>query len=175
MTSRHDPPHQDEGVEDIDDFHGLAELTDAELTTSHERLRHVIAEYRETTDSLADRPTVGLRERVLDIVHRETAMGPSTELRTPRGRHFEVLTAAVRAIVRDVVDETPGLAARRVHVDAHDDGAAMSLRIGLSMAPHVGIDDVEPQLRTEVDDAVRREVGVSTARIDLVLEEVHDG
>ncbi|GAA1451610.1 sigma factor-like helix-turn-helix DNA-binding protein [Nesterenkonia lacusekhoensis] len=62
--------------------------------------------------------------QVMDIVHRESVLGPTTELSTPSGLRFEMLTATIRQIIRDAADQEPGFVARRVRVDVDEAGSS---------------------------------------------------
>lgn len=77
---------------------------ESELGASYERLQGVFEEFRDADAEIAG-TLDSMRNRVMDIVHRESVLGPTTELSTPSGLRFEMLTAAMP--VRSMSTATP--------------------------------------------------------------------
>lgn len=82
------------------------------LQANYARLQEVLADYRGASEpEKVDGST--LKQRIMEIVQQESLRGPSTDLTSPRGNRYGVTTSAIRAEVREVIDGTGGLRARR--------------------------------------------------------------
>ncbi|MDZ5076964.1 hypothetical protein [Nesterenkonia sp. HG001] len=162
----------DQFAHDPDD----AQRHDQELVgASYRRLQGVIDDYRDTEPE-APSTLESLRGRIMDIVHRESALGPTTELATSSGGRFEMLTSTIRQVVREAVDDEPGVVARRVHVRVTEqaDQQGLDLEVSVSIGPDVSIPAVESLVRDRVARAVTATVGTQLATMDIRVEDIHD-
>ncbi|GAB3192631.1 Asp23/Gls24 family envelope stress response protein [Nesterenkonia suensis] len=157
-------------------------LDEAALGASYGRLQGVIDEFREDDAEITG--TLGsLRNRVMDIVHRESVLGPTTELSTPSGHRFEMLTATIRQIIRDAADQESGLIARRVRVDVDDAGDAtggspgrssLTVRVSVTIQHDISVPAVDARLRSRIAQALGELVGSDLASLDIQVEDIHD-
>ncbi|MDS2174035.1 hypothetical protein Q7C18_15120 [Nesterenkonia sp. CL21] len=157
-------------------------LDEAALGASYDRLQGVIDEFRED-DSDITGTLDSLRNRVMDIVQRESVLGPTTELSTPSGHRFEMLTATIRKIIRDAADQEPGLVARRVRVDVDDSGddadgspgpSALSVQVSVTIQHDISVPAVDAMLRRRIAQAVGELVGSHLTSLDIQVEDIHD-
>lgn len=155
-----------------------ADLIDAEaeaqLAESYERLEGVLGDYRSAAHQ-SQRPSTGLRRRILEIAELEAARGPSVRLRTRGEREFSIAASTVRRVVRDAVDEADGLVARRVRILQTPPGApGMHLRVSFVMRQEMALREFEEALRERIVTRLATAVGVSVRRLELVLEDLEE-
>ena len=144
------------------------------LQASYARLQDVLADYRGASDT-ADVDGSTLKQRIMDIVQRESLRGPSTSLVSPRGNHYGVTTSAIRTEVRGVIDGIGGLRARRVRLHCVDETASrFDVEASLTMAPTQSLQRVLPQLRAAIAQNLLDTFGIETASIDLRVEDIYD-
>lgn len=171
MTHRPDRDAHDPALHD-------PALDEAALGASYDRLQGVIDEFRDA-DAEITGTLDSLRSRVMDIVHRESVLGPTTELSTPSGRRFEMLSATIRQIIRDAADQESGLVARRVRVNVDDAGgspgpSSLTVQISVTIQHDVSVPAIDARLRSRIAQAVGELVGSDLASLDIQVEDIHD-
>lgn len=122
-----------------------------------------------------DAQLTSMKSRIMEVVRREFARGPSVELTTPAGHTYAMLLAALRAEVRAVVDEQPGVQARRVHaLELDQDTMTIDLRLAVTMSSRSSISDLHVRLRAGITDRLRDAAGLRTRTLDLIAEDIYD-
>ncbi|WP_179440590.1 hypothetical protein [Nesterenkonia sandarakina] len=122
-----------------------------------------------------DAELTSIKSRIMEVVRREFARGPSVELTTPAGHTYAMLLAALRAEVRAVVDAELGVQARRVHVlELDQDTMTIDLRLSVTMSSHSSISDLQVRLRAGITVRLREAAGLRTRTLDLIAEDIYD-
>lgn len=138
------------------------------------RLRQVVLDYRDR--SIGDEAQLSrVKSRVMEILAQELARGPSAALTTALGRDYAMTLSALRALVREAVDEEPGVYARRVHLGSIDAAEmTLDLRVTMTLSASTVIPDLQDRLRTSIAKRLRDAVGLRTGTIDLIAEDIYD-
>ena len=130
-------------------------------------------------------------DRILAVARAEVRRGRRLPLDQPGAEQTSTNTVseqAVTAVIRRVGDRTRQVQIRRCALtldqtatdpvpspnDADDGAAAMSVSLRVSVARDLSVIDASNQLRGAVVDAVRQEVGLHVARVDIFVEDLHD-
>lgn len=148
------------------------------LGASYERLQGVFEQFRDADAEIAG-TLDSMRNRVMDIVHRESVLGPTTELSTPSGLRFEMLTATIRQIIRDAADQEPGFVARRVRVDVDEarssaGAAPLAVQVSVTIRHDISVPAVDAEIRSRIARAVGDLVGCDLASLEIQVEDIHD-
>lgn len=142
-----------------------------DATDAH--LRGIIDEYMGVFEPDPEE-TVGLRERILQIVREDVALAPATKLTTERGNPFRITTASVRAIIRDAVDSVRGIRARSVTVipSGEPEGSSVAVTLTVTMSAGTAFVPTAEEVRRSVAAALTAELGIPASRIDITVEDV---
>ncbi|WP_246475763.1 alkaline shock response membrane anchor protein AmaP [Brevibacterium renqingii] len=150
-------------------------MSDDAAWETDDHLRGVIDEYMGAFEP-DPAETVGLRERILDIVREDLARGPSTRLSTPRGNPFTIATAAVRTIVRDAVDAVDGIRGRSVSLTpaGEPEGTAAEVEVTVAMRAGIAFAPTAEVIRESVAAALIEQLGIPATTIDITVEDVYE-
>lgn len=179
---------------DIDEVwaHGDEPPNDHESTCPHCQVaRQSLSDLHNATDrllseDLAD-PSLHLAEELLNkvsaIARSEVRRGARVPL-VPGGTSSPTLTIseqAIATVIRHTSDQIPGVETRhctlKVVEDAHTNPpvrVSIAIRLTISVSARLSIIDQVAHLRERLVDAIDVEIGVNTASIDILVEDLHD-
>ncbi|WP_228278291.1 alkaline shock response membrane anchor protein AmaP [Brevibacterium limosum] len=148
-------------------------MSDESVSATDAHLRGIIDEYMGAFEPDPGE-SVGLRERIFQIVREDAALAPTTKLTTERGNPFRITTAEVRGIVRDAVDAVPGIRARSVTATPTGDPEGSAVDITLTVAIRAGTASVPAaeEVRRSVAGALTAQLGIPAKQIDITVEDV---
>lgn len=157
-------------------------------TDEHERAcvhcataRRSLAALREITQVLvADdaAPPPDLTGRIMNAVRAELRRGTTVALPTGEPGEVEVSSRAVAVVLRFAADGVPGVRARRCKLvrlgAAENGGDEVAVELGIAVAHRSMNDQVLAEVRRRVLAAARSRVGLTVARLDLVVDDLYD-
>ena len=148
-------------------------MSDESVDATDAHLRGIIDEYMGAFEPDPEE-TVGLRERILQIVREDAALAPATQLTTERGNPFRISTAEVRGIIREAVDTVPGIRARSVTATPTGDpeGSAVDIDLTVTMSAGTAFVSAAEDVRRRVAGALTAHLGIPAHRIDVTVEDV---
>lgn len=147
-------------------------MSDESVDATDAHLHGIIDEYMGAFEPDPEE-TVGLRERILQIVREDAALAPATKLTTERGNPFRISTAEVRGIIREAVDAVPGIRARSVNLTpaGEPEGSAVEVALTVMMSVGTAFVSAAEDVRRSVAGALIAQVGIPALRIDVTLED----
>ena len=162
---------------------GSGHADEHELTCPHCRAaRESLLALREATQELVDEPDPAppdLVGRIMSAVRAEVRRGQMLSLPTPEPGGVEVSEQAVAVILRYAADSAGGVRARRCRVrkaGADADGASV-VEVELTLVVRLGNADggeTLAKVRERVVAAAAARVGLSLAKLDLLVEDVYE-
>jgi hypothetical protein len=154
---------------------GLAD--EHELTCPHCRAaRESLLALREATSEMvveADAPSPDLFGRIMSAVRAEVRRGQMVRLPTPEAGFVEISEQAVAAVLRYAADTVDGVRARRCRI--RDDGTGVvevDLTVAVSRRNTAG-GEALAKVRERVTAAAAARVGLTLAKLDLLVEDVY--
>lgn len=171
------------------------ELTCADCQDARGSLGTLASATRELTAADAADPTLQTSPEVLDsivaIARAEVRRGRRIPLHQPRPdhpvQHLLVSEQTIAGVVRHVSDLIPGLETRRCRVElappdevapgstGSSEPARVRVDLRVSVSADLSIPETIATLRADTIAALRREIGIGVARIDVDVEDIHDG
>lgn len=155
---------------------GLAD--EHELTCPHCRVaRESLLALREATSELVaeeDAPSPDLFGRIMSAVRAEVRRGSMVPLPTPEPGFVEISEQAVAAVLRYAADTVDSVRARRCRVRTVSEGVVeVELTLAVGMRNAVG-GEALAKVRERVTAAAAARVGLTLARLDLLVDDVFE-
>ncbi len=164
-----------------------------ELTCSFcQRARQSMRDLTEATDALTDHedespeytPSMHVKDLVMQLVHVEVRRGQPIPLLNPEEPgNVPSLTISEQAVL-DVIwraaDALPGVRARHCSVHLHPIDqhpgrpGAVQADVHIAVAATLSIPQITDRLRTQLQEQIAAETGLSMRRINVTVEDLYD-
>lgn len=121
-------------------------------------------------------PPANWMEQIMSTIQNEVRAGRSVPLPHPDPRvTLTVTEGAIRALMRSVGDETPGVIVGRCQLDGDVEipGAPIDVSVTASIAWKTPIPEATAALRRAVADALAEHTHLNVASIDVTVEDLH--
>lgn len=115
-------------------------------------------------------------EQIIATIHDEVRSGRAMPLHHPDPRVTMTVTeGAVRALIRSIGDEVPGIIIGRCHLDGDVEilGAAITVTVTASVAWSYPIPEAARTLRLAISDALAEHTQLDVQSINVTVEDLH--